>query len=213
MKLSIKKIIAREVLIILLIMAIGIISFLSLWIRNYYYQIKISNLNKEFAIKEKSADSLRTNYNKKVENQKWYFLKIDSVFDLPKYKTQQKFWNRIEQLSKSDTLKIIYNEKPFNVYNKKLGFESQNQYLTFINQNLLSLNDIKDKSQSDSLLVLLGKINMRKELYKKNNLNIKEILKATSYSIIIAFTIFFLVRYLFYCLKWSIKILKQKSEN
>jgi hypothetical protein len=64
MNLTTKKIIAREFLVLLSLLVVGLVIFLCTYLRNYYFENKLSSLDKQLLIKKKASDSLAEAYTK-----------------------------------------------------------------------------------------------------------------------------------------------------
>ena len=77
MKLSTKKIIAQEFLTLIIVLTLGLISFLFTYPYNLYKRHQVENISTEIS-KKKLADSLSISYKSKLGKQNWYFENSES---------------------------------------------------------------------------------------------------------------------------------------
>lgn len=214
MNINTKKLLAREFLILILCLSIGILYFLAVYPYNYFRQSQINSLTKEISEKKSLSYSLSKSIRQKTEKQYWYTYKYKSKFDIEEdaAKLRNEMWNYLEKLSKSDSLKIKWQNslnKDLVAFDIELGFDTPEKFQSFIVDNIISQDDIEKNQKS---IKVDSEINM---LYKKIEDNSKKIIDVTnqlkgSYcAFFISAIIFFLLRYIFYGINWSIKTLKQ----
>lgn len=216
MNLQTKKIIAKEFLVLTLVLGLGLICFLSIYPYNAYRNSQVENLSKNINVKTKLVDSLRYSYNSKAEKQNWYFEKVSSEFDHDsKYNTKEKVWNRLDDLAKKDSIKFKWEKvwsKELIAFNKEVGFETPESFKVFIEANRIQKLDTDKYNQS-----LKPNQEVTQLTADKSEIENKTLLSGQQFefgikSLIFLSIIFFGLRYLFYAIKWSLKVLKQKSE-
>ncbi len=106
MILQTKKIIAREFLVLITTLIIGIIAFLSIYPYNIYHQNQVETINAQILIKKKISDSLSQSYNKKLDRQVWFSNKYINKFNLPGWSNNDKVWKRLSDLSEKDSIRF-----------------------------------------------------------------------------------------------------------
>jgi len=213
MELRTKKIIAREFLILTLTLAAGIVCFLCTYLYNYYLNNQADNLNKKIADNTKTVDSLRYSYNQKMEKKNWFYEKLISKFDYER-DSLDKVWNRLDDLAKKDSIKFRWEKwgKVVVATNKEIGLGTPEVFKAFIESNRIQTTDIEKYNQSLNVNKELTKLNTDKREIEDKRFSYNEQLSFGFKSLIFISMILFGLRYLFYAIKWSLKVLKQKSE-
>ncbi len=215
MRLQIKKILAREFLLLTITISLGFIVFLLTYPYNLYRQNNASKL--EVIIHENTnlADSLSKAFELKTTNQEWLHKKVLDEYDVgtnPLY-TKDGIWEQLTFLAKTDSIKFRWGTKwkeEWTPFFKKIGFANPDSLKKFVNSNTIQDNDIEMKNRSKEL---------KKETinFKDENLKIKN--KVLSYSeqinfgisaFIILGLLLFVLRYIVYAVQWSLKTLKEK---
>jgi hypothetical protein len=145
MNLKTKKIIAREFLVFIISLSIGIIAFLGTYVYNSFYQRQIDNINQQISAKELLADSISNAYFKTPTQEPMYrqYYRYNNALI--------KVSNEIDALKNSDELNRLVS--------KKLNFDNQLHF---------------------GFIVFL-----------------------------ISIFVLFIIRYVFYGIKWSIRTIKQ----
>jgi hypothetical protein len=136
---------------------------------------------------------------------------MEAEFEL-KGDTREEAWRSLEQFLKDDSLKIIYNKnKNFADFIKRIGFENEDKWQNFIKENIFSISDLQKKKESNDLLMETQKIKNQKDSIHKHILTLTEQVNTSLYVVFIFGLLAFVVRYIFYGIKWSIKTLKYKE--
>ena len=216
MKISIKKIIAREFLILIVVVVCGSLCFLCTYPYNYHIKKEIEKLNTKISRKTILKDSLKATYFEKQEKQDWYLNNFINEFSIYKSRTSEKLWKRTQILTNNDSIKILWEntwskDKQIISFFNKIGFSNPIELQNFIKDNsFLKLEKI-NKNQT---------ISLEKEIQNLNNSKIDKIHKVLSYnkqieflknSVCLLFIILFGLRYIFYASKWSLKTLKEEK--
>jgi hypothetical protein len=214
MNLKTKKTIAREFLYFLISCAIGIITFTATYISNTIKKNQIQNIEAKIFDKKNISDSLSKQFKNKIDNQSWFYVEFNNKVS-NHYKSYEKLWKRLENLSLNDSVEYKWNnhwEKSLINFNNEMGFKNPKEFNNFIIKNSLTKNEkyIKDLSTKIELEIMT--------LYKSKKQIINKIHPPEIQSeygklaIIISLIILFGLRYLYYSVKWSLKILKVKTE-
>jgi hypothetical protein len=218
MKLTIKKIIAREFLTLTLVLSLGLVSFLCTYPYNAFKRNQAENKSTDISEKTKLADSLSIPYKSKLDKQNWFFEKFSNHYDLSgdtTFDSSNEIWKGFDKNAINDSIKYKWEkkwDKDDITYFKEIGFSNPVALHSFIDKNRITK---LDSTNYDSSVTINSEI---ASLSKSKNDNDSEILSYNEQTefglkaLIICFIILFGFRYLFYSLKWSLKTLKQKSE-
>ncbi|MCB0401699.1 MAG: hypothetical protein KDD41_06415 [Flavobacteriales bacterium] len=196
---NINKIIAREFLLIILSIIILGIAYVSIKIYNYYHESKIIELEDKIDIEKNQLESI--NFYEKKYNQKWLYEKYQVHY------SYNMFWDRLQQLAEKDSIQYLWNRmnQENNDFLFSIGFNHHTDFQEFI---LLNSFNIEDKRKYKNILKIKIDLKNEKLFHESKNINnyeIKKLLKSLS---IILLLLFFIIRYLYYSIKWSIKTLK-----
>ena len=217
MKLTTKKIIAREFLTLTLVLSIGLILFLCTYPYNAFKRNQVENKSTEISDKSKKVDTLLLSFKNKIDQQKWFFDKYSNHWDISgdKINTPDKLWKRLDFLALNDSIKYKWQnvwDKELLAFNKEIGFSNPDEFQSFIDKNRISKIDSSNYDSSLAINSEIALLTKNKNDYESEILSYNEQTEFGLKAIIISFIILFGFRYLFYSLKWSLKILKQKSE-
>ncbi|GAB6283590.1 MAG: hypothetical protein STSR0008_23720 [Ignavibacterium sp.] len=214
MNIKTKKLIAREFIFIVSVLSIGILTFLFIYLYNYYNSIQVDNKSELIRRNHSVADKINNKFKSKIEEQEWFFKIMNKNFDIEDYNNYEMLWTRNEQLLKADSFKIIWltwNDDikiPF----MKMGFNSVASLEDFIRDNSLNTEELKNKSKYDSLQLIINNLYDEKRSIENNMLSYTQ-QKELSLKVIFALIIIlFILRYLIYGTLWSIKTLKIKND-
>ena len=216
MNLKKRKIIAREFLILLLVVVLGFIAFACTYPYNYFLNSSVSKLNSEIISQEKQLDSIEEPYKNKIAEQKRVYegwMKNDKL-DRSAYRDFREHWARLEYLHKQDSISFKYN----NVWNKvvidhlkNMGFTNASQLNEFIGAN--SITEIDNKTETKSKQ-LKDKIFNLREKYRNKKEEILHFDDQMDFALIILLfggILAFPIRFLIYGVRWSINTLKTKE--
>ncbi len=198
-------------------MVIGLICFLSTFPYNSFKNQQIKNLNGEIDQKRTLSDSLSKSYSTKIQNQEWYFKKLNDEFNLGELNTIEKWWNHSVQLAKYDSISIRWKgiwsqDKSVIKYFNKIGFLNDVSLQRFIITNTIDKFDIENKTKADNLQKEIAQIESKQKNVANSILTHEDQLSFSMMALIILSSVSFGLRYLYYGIKWSLKTLKQKSE-
>jgi hypothetical protein len=215
MKLVVKKVIAREILIIFIVLSLGIITYLVTCAINTYKWNKIEIQSSKIIKNMKLNDSLSVTYRAKIDKRTWFFnqfnnhyeLSLDTAFD-----ERDEIWKKFDKWSLNDSIHYKWEHDFVNEnrnFFKSIGFPNSKILQSFFDK--YRLNKI-ESSNYDSSLVIKSEIDI---LFKKNNeyesgiFSKNEQIDLTLNVLYVLFVLMFLIRYLFCLIKWSLKTLKQ----
>ena len=209
-----KKILAREFVFFIICLITFILSFLFIFPYNYITQNQSANLVEEISKKNTYIDSLQDINIKKTETQKYftnnYIKEFDGVSDS---ETNTELWNILERIVKADSVKYKWKnkwEKTLVNFNIKMGYKSPEEFTKFIKSNLISSSDLELIEKNKKEIKFLKS----QQLEKQNDfIEINEQFRISLFVLLISFFILFIIRYLVYGTKWSLKVLKESKIN
>jgi len=213
MNIKSKKILAREFLIFIVMVVFGVIIFACLYFYNSYQENKIDHISELITNKEFKIDSLQNPVNIKIERQDWYYKEItkDFNFTIPQARELKTFWSMVYRIAKNDSINYRWNNQwSDNVikFHNNIGFNTPKELEEFIIVNTLSENDsLKLKKVIDYKDEIYG-LEKQKENRERKIISDWRMKDWTIAIIISLICIFFVFRYLFYAIKWSLRTLK-----
>lgn len=195
-------------------LALILLTYIIFFLYNKYYNDQIGRLNILTAEKKELDNSISRTINQKNKKQKWFFESAASRFDLSKseYKDIEALWPILERIATNDSIQYYWNERwdlSLKEFHKSIGFDNWNELNSFIKDNSFNSEDEQILQKSLKLKEEIGILNRRKENIKNQILSDKQkddIIRKTGISL---FAILFLLRYLVYGVRWSIKTLKE----
>lgn len=216
MKLTTKKIIAREFLTLTIVLTLGLISFLCTYPYNSYKRYQVENKSTEISEKSKKVDTLSLSFKNKIDQRKWLFDKYTKQWDSgDELNTPDKLWQRIDFLALNDSIKYKWKnvwDKDLIAFNRAIGFSNPDEFQSFIDKNRTTKIDSSNYDSSFAINTEIDLLTQNKNDYESKILSKNEQTEFGLKALIICFIILFGFRYLFYSIMWSLKILKQKSE-
>ncbi|UPQ79457.1 hypothetical protein M0M57_01145 [Flavobacterium azooxidireducens] len=209
-----KKILAREFVFFIICLVIFILSFLFIFPYNYITQNQSANLIEEINKKNTFIDSLQNINIKKTEIQKHFTNSYVKEFDgVPDSETNTELWNILERIVKADSVKYKWKnkwEKTLVNFNIKMGYKSPEEFTKFIKSNVINSSDLELIEKNKKEIKFLKS----EQLEKQNNfIEINEQFRISLFVLLISFFILFIVRYLIYGTKWSLKVLNESQDK
>lgn len=212
MKLSNKKILAREFLAFFIVIIISLITFFSFNLYNSWIDKKINNNSIEITTNTKKVNSLVSGFQDKLNNQ-YKLYNHYSIYTNHKYQTIDKLWKAV---------RLIVLDENFGIKNNNL---STNQLIKFYTDNnikhanfkkFISKNSLTEEENSAYLLSKKHKseiknLNLLNNDLEKEKYTFQQKINFTLDTIIIISLIVFVFRYLYYGFRWSLKTLKEKE--
>jgi RNAse (barnase) inhibitor barstar len=213
---KIKKIIAREFLLLLTLILLSALIFVCVFPYNLYQENKIEKTNKKLIEKEKLTDNLHKSVNEKIKNQKWFFEKISSEFDITntEYSELKTLWPILQKIAENDSTEYRWNnkwEKSLIDFHKSIGFKNGKDLQFFILNNSITSKDSIQINKSNEIQKEITELSKQKIELKNRIFQDSEKEKFIIGISAILFGILFVLRYLFYGVKWSIKQLNDKN--
>jgi hypothetical protein len=156
------------------------------------------------------ADSLSRPFDEKIKNGKDYISRVyitlrenSEYHDLPiNDYSEEQFRKKI--LSDNNFIEIVYNT----INNKVEGFKRTKIKFRELINNQLTLKDVKNNEKAILIRKELKSINIEKNSNYGSILTFEEQVTLALKSTSIIFILFFIIRYLFYAIKWSIRTIK-----
>jgi hypothetical protein len=211
MNITLKKIIAREFLTLIMVLVCVLITFLCIYPYNIIVQRQVEKTSAKILEKTKLADSLSSTYKIKLDKQNWLFEKFRNYFDVDnsKYWDQRdELWERLDELAVKDSIKYVWVKEDITFF-KSVGFSNSKSLQAFIEKN--RINKV-DSLKFDSSLVINSEIvllSKNKKVKEGKIISHNEQIEIAMKTLFFCLVVFFGIRYLFYSIKWSFNVLKQ----
>jgi hypothetical protein len=211
MELKRKKLLAREFLILVLSVIISFIAFVA----TYGYNYKLEKDKEPIII---DRDKLAGEYaefirisNQKISNQKWLYDEWDSHPNLHDYSDYKVFFKGLVNIYKADRIEYKWN----NVWGDDiLSFLKDNGFLTakkleeFVKTNMITDEDRLRNRQADKIASKMSVLNTMIRKLEVAHMELYEQVNFALVVLLIIGIIVFPIRFLFYGIRWSYKILK-----
>ena len=212
MKLETKKLIAREFLLLLISVGLGLIGFILTLGYSFIKESQLNNLQNEIILNESNNQKLNNSYDKKYETRAWFYNTINEKFDLSNssYNDPDKLWKRLNILIQKDSLRYKYEQSPdIRESFKIVGLTNIESVEKFIQQNNLTKAEISDINKYVQDRKFIESLNSKASEAKSNTLSDSKKNEFTLWLFLCVLIFIFPIRYLYYSIKWSSKILKQ----
>lgn len=212
MQINTKKIIAREFLLFLSCLTIGILTFSGTYVYNYIKRAQIESLSKEVDNKILLSEKFSKAYTDKTDKQFWYTKQYTSHFNNYGDYPNAKLWKDLYELAKTNKVKSGWEntwKEEFVSLNRHIGFETPESLQAFILENMVYQTDLENKELSEKAYSEAE--GARNQISRKSIeiLSPKNQLKTAGMATLIAIMVLFVFRYLTYGVKWSLNILRQ----
>jgi hypothetical protein len=212
---KVKKVIAKEFLLLIVIIVIGIICLSFTLLNNLYFEKKAENLQIEIKQKNREVINLVNPLYSKIKQRNWFYNQLNNRANLykSKYNTPSKLWKRFDELALSDSLLIRYETKwtpSTKIMFAEMGFNIPDQLQKFIVTNRINSTDNLKNKEAENIKKEVVIQKMQVETYHSKILSSEGQNQYLLWSMFISFLALFILRYIYYGIKWSINILKEK---
>ena len=208
MKLHLKKIIAREFLLVILAFFLSLIFYLGTYLYNYFRLFQINKIEKSIAINHILVSSLSNPLQ--VKQVRINLFKENA--NIEGFDTTG-VWERLVEVEKADSIKYYWDNKwskDVIKFTKKQGFLKDEEFKSFILSTKIDTVDIKNYNKSQEFQENVNDFKSQKKILESKVLSgSMQIDFGIGAAIILVFLLFPL-RYFFYSTSWSIKTLKEK---
>lgn len=212
MKLTTKKIIAREFLNLTLVITLGIISFLCTFPYNTFKKNQAEKVSIEILEKSKKSDSLILPFKNKLDKKQWFYNEFSNQYGNDTY-TMENLWNRLDYLALNDSIiDRWYNSWSKDVikFNKEIGFSTPEKFQSFIENNHLAKAELLNYNLSKDIIKKNVLLTKKKDQINREVLSENEQIEFGFRVLLVMFIILFLIRYFLYAIMWSFQTLKEK---
>jgi hypothetical protein len=206
MKLKNKKIIARESLYLLSAITLMFLFYLTLIGYNQIKNIKNNRLHKNLISIE--HDSLMIQCKSKIEKQVWLYKSFSENYS-NYYESSDALWDRLTFLYANDSIVFKYNRiwsKELINFFQKLGLNSPQSINQFIERNRITSEEVNK-------LKTIEKIKSEINDNNHDKLTLNKMIELSWLTFGIILIILFVLRYIYYTVHWSIKILNTPDNN
>lgn len=205
-----KKILAREFFFFILCLTIFALTFLFIFLYNHTTQNQSANFAKQVLEKNILIDSIQDVNNKKTEAQTHFSYNYRKEFDIDfYYGLNSELWNVLYRIAKADSIKHRWEnkwERSLINFNEKMGYKNPEEFTNFIKSNIIYSSDISliEKIEKETMFL------KSQQIEKYNDfIELREQFRISFLVFLISFFILFVLRYLIYGTKWSLKVLKE----
>lgn len=218
MKLTAKKIFAREFLILTVAAVLGLVAFVCTYPYNSYQQHQADKLTTTINDKAKLADSLSKPFDNKTEQQNWLHSKVLEEYDVskdPDY-TREKIWEILSDFSQKDSIKFrwttIWSDR-WTPFFKKAGFDTPEKLKKYVETNSINSTDNSNKQLATKNIQEVNSLTNQKAELQSKVLSFNKQIDFGIKSLIVFAILLFALRYLYYGIKWSVRTLNQKQDD
>lgn len=211
MQLKTKKIIAREFILLILCISISLIVLLATYLHTCYYQSKQERYSKRIISTIKTSDYLKNIYDNKEVNQNRFTTEMNYKYMEPKV-SNIKFWTVLYRIAKHDSVDYKWKNKwePSLIEAiSNAGYKNPKDFQKFILSNIITKTDIDNQDSIKQMNVLLSSLYSQENIYKRKIHDFDDRKNTAYITFLIAIGIVFFVRYFYYAIAWSYKVLKQ----
>ena len=216
MKISIKKIVAREFVFLTLLGVLGVCFFLLMFAYNIVRHHQNESYTREIQQKTSIIDSISKSYRTKILNQEWYFEKLNGQFDLGHLNKHEIWWSHSVLQAKNGSIVLLWNgkwsqEKSIIDFFYDIGFLTADSLQRFIINNTFNKTDLSNKVKAAKLQKDVSEIERRQKKIEAKILTSDQRISFSEKFLIVLGLMLFGMRYTYYGIKWSIKTLKNEQ--
>lgn len=218
MKLSTKKIIAREFILLIIALLSFALGYLSILLFNLFIQYKINGIKDKILLVESKTDSTTNLFNAKLEKQlrftKTVFAETSNEevpADIVDELNERAWRTFYDYANTKDSINYMWEHKwkdKLTIAIKNYGIKTTYDFKVFI------LNNYNSKNDSLHYENLLNRKSILKQQENRNHEKLISYEDQMNYSLQITFffmVLIFPIRYIFKAIKWSLFILKSKE--
>ena len=201
-----KKIFAKEVLVLLVCCLLTLLSFFVVLIYNYSQQFTIDKNISLVIENEKFISKLQKEYIPKVEKQSRIYIELIRNYDLKKRNSPTKVWERAKDLIEKDSLRKIFNsnESMEKTFFSVLGVNNYDDFTNNFKINTLTPIDSLNQIKSDSLISVNNNLTSYNGIVQNKMFNKVQKKQFILNFFLLTLFISFGLRYFILLFKWSI---------
>lgn len=216
MRLKTKKIIARELLIIISSLVLVFVFNIGIFLYNRIIESDLKTISQEIVTKENQIKTLILPIKEKTDKQNELYQEIKKKGLQGKHNSSIQFWDRLSQLYKVDSIIYRWNNRwspELKTTLKEIGFKDGIEFNDFVSHHYFTDKDENIKNQA---LEIQGNIDLLTiDLLNSSEKIIKPYRQSElSNGILLMLSILlFPFRFLIYTIIWSVRTLKEKESN
>jgi hypothetical protein len=215
MQLKQKKIIARELLFLVVAIIIAALAYFSIYPYNSYYQKQANSiLSDTLPVNTRLADSLAAPYKTKQQQQDWFTNSYTDKFHLVNTAVnRQKIWDHLQQLAEQGKIKNQWQTLDGRIIGFLKGIKIYNaaQFQGFIQQNIITDIDKQNELAAQKIYTQPVVVENGKDLVNEKIFSSAEQLDFTEKIFFSLIILLFGARYLIYFIKWCVNTLQEKE--
>jgi hypothetical protein len=211
MNLVLKKVIAREFLLLVMCFVATIATHGGLYFYHYLLSEKASGISQEANDLSRDIENLSAPFKRKTANQWWLYNKSCEVSGkTPQPYGHIQFFNHFVKTIQQDSLDYKWNNafstQAINTLHNA-GFDSPESFRHFILENLCTPAEVADRQKARELEAIRESKNHEYEELRERVWYDEKILYVSSRLFVVLLIFFFGLRYLVYATQWSISVL------
>ena len=201
-----KKIFAKEVLVLLVCCSLTLLSFFVLLIYNYSQQYTIDKNVSLVTENEKIISKLQKEYIPKIEKQSRIYKGLIRNYNLKKLNSPTKVWERAKDLIEKDSLRKIFqsNESFEKTFFTVLKVNNYEDFTNSFRINTLTPIDSLNQLKSDSLISVNNNLTSYNGIVQNKKFNKVQKKQFILNFFLLTLFISFGLRYFILLFKWSI---------
>jgi len=213
MELTKKKIIAREFLILVACALLSVLAFIGTKPYNYIVESRIKSLETEYQSLSDTINKIDQSYLYKIKKQKNFIYNMKSNDRLTTDENYREFWIRMKEWVENGKMRKFYeglrsDMRDFSNFGRQTGLKTLAEMEDFLQKYSLTPKEVL---QNTNRLKLIEEKKGIKGKIKTEKYNVKSFYDRLEFALTffkIVVLLGFPIRYVFYGVKWSIKILK-----
>lgn len=209
---KVKRIIAREFLTLLILVVLESLTFVFVSQYNSYQKNKIKKIDKSLVEKEKLTDDINILVHEKIEKELTFKNKLELNGKEFTDEQADHFWKILTDIHKKDSIVYLWDNSwgtDFKIVIQSTGLKDGYELNQFIIKNSLSREDSILLTKLDTIQKETSYLTKQKTDVENKIINNNEKLEILERIGIVLFGILFILRYLIYGVKWSLKTLKE----
>ena len=123
-------------------------------------------------------------------------------------------WKRIDYLAQQDSISYKWKNiwhKDLVTFHKEIGFQNPEEFKAFIDDNRISEKDKSDFTVANEKKAIITDLDSEMKETQKSKLSYDEQLDFTTATLLLLCLFIFGFRYLYYGVRWSLRILNEKA--
>jgi hypothetical protein len=214
MKIETKKIVAREFLLFLLSLGIGITTYLITYLYNNNQIKETVKIKSEISNNEVISNSLMNAFLKKKEKHEWFYRKNNEKVNLSRsiYSSAEELWAILDEYESKNLIVERYQNSWSRELKKllsEIGFNDPNELIDFIKKNRITGEDKINFEKGKKIQLKVRSLENKLTHRKSRILNSVRQREIGFEAFCVAVALLFAVRYVYCSIVWSFNVLRE----